>query len=157
MAACAVTAMGLLSCGTSSSVSQPLSGAAARGPVYVMGSSKSADSDATQKTCDELRNVVQYGLLKRGLYAKSDADARRRVNLTITYFRDVGAWGRAFWGVMSGKDGMDATVEVVDIQSGKIIGSATASTFNVTAMNTTETSMANAVGGQIVEFLASGQ
>lgn len=148
--------LGISGCGTTSSVNQPMSGPAWQGPVYAMGTCKTTDSDASQETCNELRDKVQYGLIKRGLYAKSTGAARRTVNLTITDFRDVGAWGRAWGGVMAGKDALEATVDVIDNQSGKVVGSANASTFNVTALNTTEGSMIGSVSEQLVEFLASG-
>ncbi|MCF7674241.1 MAG: hypothetical protein K9M97_02765 [Akkermansiaceae bacterium] len=157
LAICGLTMLAISSCGTSSSVIQPLSGPHMNGPVYVMGSCLSKDdSGADAETCRALRERVHYGLMKRGMYAGSPSSARRKVNLTITYFRDVGGWARGAVGPMAGKDGLDATMDVIDNHSGKIIGSASASVFNASATDSTKPWMINQVSEQLVDFLASG-
>lgn len=165
LTACGAIILGYSSCGTTSSVSQQIAGPPPNGPVYVMGSCVAKDSSASQETCNELRDFVQYGLLKKGLYATNAGDARRKVNLTITFFSDVGAakklgggliGGVVIGGLATGKEGMTATVEAVDIQSGKVVGTASASNTNLSAMDHTDENMSCAVGEKIVEFLASG-
>jgi len=70
------------------------------------------------------------------------------------YIDDPGA---ALWGPAAGKDGLDVTVEVIDTQSGDVVGRATTSNYNVTAGDYTELLMAKEVSKKIAEFLACGQ
>ena len=146
-------------CGTSYSVKQPLPLTAIplKTGVYVIGSCETQDNRATRQTCDTLKAEVRYGLIKNGLFDKNGNEAPRKVNLTITYFKNASSWTRAMFGIMAGKDGLDVTVDVIDRQSGNVIGRATASHYNVTAGDFTEKTMAKEVSKKIADFLASGK
>ena len=156
IASCSAFPALVSSCGTTASTTQKMTAPRPQEAVYTIASCKSLDKRAPSYACSNLQDRVRYGLFKRGLYAANDAKARRNIDLTITYYRDLGAWTRAWWGVMSGKDGIDVTVRVTDKNSGKVIGSMKVSTFNATAANTSKDYMLEEVSDKIVEFLVSG-
>ena len=58
--------------------------------------------------------------------------------------------------IAAGKDGLDVRMDVIDKESGTVVGSATASTFNITAANTTEGTMTSVVAEELANFVASG-
>ena len=76
------------------------------------------------------------------------------MDLTITYFRDVSALGRQMLGVLSGKDGLDVEVSVIDIASGETTARFSVSNYNYTAVdNTGEMGIMLPVSKKIVECL----
>lgn len=148
----------LMSCGTSYSVKQSLGHEVSIGStVYVMADCISRDSSATEETCKILQEQVRYGLFKHGLYESNENPARHEVYLTITYYRNVGAGTRAWFGVFSGKDGIDVEIKIIDRQSKSSVGSAKISYYNFTAVNSTEIMMIYQVRKKIIEFLVAGE
>ena len=148
-------------CGTTSTIKQPLTpvssvSTSAGNQMYGMGSCDVQDNRATGGTCVALQDRLQYGLFSHGLYEKNEGEADREIRLTITYFRDLGPGMRSFFGVLAGKDGMDVKVEVVNRKDGKIVGSASVSSYNITAADFSEKGMVEAVSAKIVAFLMSG-
>jgi hypothetical protein len=141
--------MTMIGCGTSSSTTKSITGPTLSGPVYMMGTCSGAD----EELCSELREQFQYCLLKNGLYAKQSASAQRRTDLTITSYRDVWGLTRGALGVMSGKDGLDVRLDVIDIASGDIIGSSSASSYNYSAANMSRSTMMSDVTNKLMEFL----
>ena len=144
-------------CGTSYSIKQPLAPTPLKTSVYVMGSCNTPDNKTDENICTVLHEQIRYDLFKKGLYEKSGSKAPREVNLTITYFRNVGGTTRAWFGVLCGKDGLDVTVNVVDKQTGSTVGIVSASHFNVTAADYSAEMMAQEVSKKIVEYLANGE
>ena len=153
---CSLSLSVMTGCGASCSVKQSLAETPLKTGIYGMGLCETQDTRATEETCDGLQDRIRYGLLKRNLYEKNESEAPRKVNLTITYFRNIGAFTRGNLGVMCGKDAIDVTITVIDKQSGTIVGSATAYHFNTLAIDYTEKMMINEVSKKIVDFLASG-
>ena len=119
-----------------------------------MGTCNIEDQRATEKTCSELKEKVEYDLFKKGLYKKSSDENLSDVNLTITYFRNLSAFNRGMWGIMAGKEGLNVKVDVIDKQTGNVIGQTTVSSYNVSGANSTDKSMINGVSREIVNFLS---
>jgi hypothetical protein len=145
----------LSGCGTSNSVTRLDTGVVADSAMYIVGSCDVKDSRASEETCTSLQDQVGYALLKQGLYDKTGKTAKNIVNFTITNFRNVGAVTRGALGPMAGSDSLNIEVVVVDRETNKIIDNTTISTFNITAINTTEKSMIRAVSYKIVDYLTS--
>ena len=141
-------------CGASNTVARQGTGLAGSG-IYIIGSCDVKDNRAGEQTCTSLKDQVGYGLLKQGLYDKTGKAAKNVVNFTIMNFRNVGAVTRGVLGPMSGYDTLKIEVFVLDRENNDIIDNTTISTFNITAVNTTEKSMVRAVSYKIVDFLAS--
>ena len=139
----------LTGCGTSTQVNQPLTAPSATEPVYAVTECTGAD----EQTCRQLRDQVEYALLKQGLSAKEPGLARRNLKLTITGYRDVGAMGRAMLGVLSGADEVKVQMDVIDVSTGQTIGSVTSSCFNFSAANSSRNQMISGVARELVAFL----
>lgn len=149
-------------CGTTSSVKQSLAPVSSdlqlggKRIMYSMGSCEVEDKRATTETCTEIQERVRYGLFIMGFYEKNAGKAPMEIDLTITNFRKTAVFTRASLGILSGQDGLDVKVDVVDRKDGKIIGSSDVSSFNMTALNITTQKMINDISNKVVEFLTTG-
>ncbi|MEW6291596.1 MAG: DUF4410 domain-containing protein [Thermodesulfobacteriota bacterium] len=150
-----------LGCATKMSVEQPFAPSIGNSSLndkvkFSMGECEVLDSRGSMELCKKLQDEVKYRLFKQGLYEKNTNESSNEVRMSITYYRNVSNWGRAWVGALSGKDGMDVTVNVVDRVDGKNIGTANVSNYNYTAADYTEKMMCKVVGAKIVDFLSSG-
>lgn len=93
---------------------------------YYLESCDCKDEDAKKSVCGELISQVRYFLLKKDLL--DDKSGNKKIDMTITGYRDVSSGARFFGGVFAGTDNLVVSVLITDIKNEKIISDFTVAT-----------------------------
>ena len=126
----------LSACGSSSKVTQAVEPVTAANAKFVVAPPvNAAPKDGDQPPEHFLAAVAGYvkqDLEKNNRLATGDPQALT-IDIKVTSYRMRSGFSRTLFGVFAGKDGIASEVSVHDA-AGKVLGSATVSTYNITAI-----------------------
>lgn len=126
----------LVACGSTSQLRQPVEPVTAANAVFVVGKPVNAVAKESDQPPDHFLNAIasylKNGLAKSGRLAKEGENALT-IDIKVTEYRMRSGFTRQMFGVLAGKDGIASEIAVRDA-SGKMLGNASVSTYNVLAI-----------------------
>lgn len=99
----------------------------------------------------EVLRVLEADLEYQKTLASEINPATRKVDITITHYRMRSDFTRGMFGIFAGKDSVKSSVRVTDASTGKVIGSANVSAYNMLAYGD-EKSLARMFAYEILEL-----
>ena len=121
-------------------------------PRYAVGEIVISAEDVPAHFDDMIRNYLEADLRERHI-GPDDAEPDRKVNINVTSYRMRGSVTRFMLGAFAGKDGVDSSVEVINVATGDAVGSSEVSSYNITAVGGQE-DIAKMHAKEIGAFLA---
>ena len=99
----------------------------------------------------EVLRVLKADLEYQKILANEIAPATRKVEITITSYRMRSDFSRSMFGIFAGRDSVKSSVRVTDTGTGRVIGSADVSAYNMLAVGD-EKSLARMYAYEILEL-----
>lgn len=127
----------IIGCGrtTTHTMHQPIAVQNTNSGKYYVESCECKDKDAKRTVCDELIAQLRYFLLKKGLL--DDKNGNKKIDMTITDYRDVPSIAHHLVGVLAGSDNLSVSVFITDIERDKRIADFTVSSDDYTGNEVT--------------------
>ncbi len=131
-------------------IQQPIANTNTTSDKYYLESCECKDEDVKSAVCGELIAQVRYFLLKKSLL--DDKSGNKKIDLTITGYRDVSSGARFWGGVFAGTDNLAVSVFVTDIENEKRVADFTVAADDYHGNETTSKTLM--VAQEIVRIIA---
>jgi len=126
----------LVSCGGNAKVTKGFSNDAAsivKSEKLQLGDVKVSAEDVPDQFVAAMKGFLKVELRKRGLLAGEDNLNPAIVSMDVTYYRMRSGFSRMMFGMLAGKDGVEAKVSIVDSKTKSPLTELVASSYNLAA------------------------